>query len=296
MMTKKIIGKWTWVYGILIMTSVFAGNDVFGENNKTNQIISLWPENPKIKLEVFLPQSSLNTGTGIVVCPGGAYGQVVVEKEGYEIAQWLNSIGAAAFVLSYHITTDSKIPSYPWPIKDGRKAVSIVRCRAAQYGIKPDKLGIMGFSAGGHLASTVGTHWQKASPDELVNDVSCRPDFMVLLYPVISFKKTYGHMGSRQNLIGSEPNESLVEELSNELHVDGNTPPSFLVHATDDKAVPVENSIMFYSALKNTGVSTELHIFSRGGHGFGLGFSTGYSCDWRQECVEWMRDLKFLNK
>jgi acetyl esterase/lipase len=277
--------------------AVNLANNLFDENKSASQVVNLWPEHDdQIKLEVFLPQSTMNTCTGIIICPGGAYGWLSMQKEGYEIAQWLNSIGVAAFVLSYHITIDSTIPSYPWPIKDGMKAISIVRSRAAQYGIKPDKIGIMGFSAGGHLASTVGTGWQKASQDELVDGVSCRPDFMVLLYPVISFKKNYVHMGSRQNLIGFEPNESLIEELSNELHVDGNTPPSFLVHATDDKAVPVENSIMFYSALKKEGVSAEMHIFSRGGHGFGLGFSTGYSCDWRQECAEWMRDLKLLNK
>jgi acetyl esterase/lipase len=174
--------------------------------------------------------------------------------------------------------------------------VSLVRSRAAQFGIKPDKIGIMGFSAGGHLASTVGTHWQKAGSDELVDGASCRPDFMVLLYPVISFKKTYGHMGSRENLIGPEPGESLVQELSNELQVDGNTPPTFLVHATDDKVVPVENTLMFYSALKKAGVIAEMHIFSRGGHGFGSGYSTGYSCDWRNDCVEWMKSLKLINK
>jgi acetyl esterase/lipase len=284
------------LFGISIMTACSVGNNVFGENNKPNQIISLWPENNKIKLEVFLPQSAANSDTGIVVCPGGGYCWLSMQKEGYEIAQWLNSIGVAAFVLSYHVADDSNKFTYPWPIKDGKKAVSIVRSRAAQYGIKSNKIGIMGFSAGGHLASTVSTHWRKIAPDELVEGVSCRPDFVVLLYPVISFKKPYGHMGSRDNLIGPEPNESLVEELSNELHIDANTPPTFLVHATDDKIVPVENSIMFYLALKNAGVATEMHIFSRGGHGFGLGFSTGFSCDWRQECIEWMKDLKLLSK
>jgi acetyl esterase/lipase len=285
-----------FLYGILIMTACIAGNNAFGKDNTPNQVIGLWPDQPKILLEVFLPQSAISTGTGIVICPGGGYCWLSMQKEGYDIAQWLNSIGVAAFVLSYHVADDSNKFTYPWPIKDGKKAVSLVRSNAAQYGVKPDKIGLMGFSAGGRLASTVGTHWQKANPDELVNGVSCRPDFMVLLYPVVSFKKPYGHMGSKDNIIGREPNEPLVEELSNELHIDANTPPAFLVHATDDKIVPVENSIMYYSALKNAGVATEMHIFSRGGHGFGLGFSTGSSCDWRQECVEWMKDLKLLNK
>jgi acetyl esterase/lipase len=278
--------------GVLIIAGFV--NNVCGKDNEPNQVINLWPDQPKITLEVFLPSSEINTGTGIVVCPGGGYCWLSIEKEGYAIAHWLNSVGISAFILSYHVAADPNVEIYPWPMKDGRKAMSLVRSKALQYGIKPNQLGIMGFSAGGHLASTIGTHWQKPDQDDIVDGASCRPDFMILLYPVISFKKPYCHMGSRENMIGKDANDSLVEKFSNELQVDSNTPPAFLVGASNDTTVPIENSMMFYSALRKAGVMAEMHIFSRGKHGMGMGFNTGESCDWRPACIEWMKDLKLI--
>jgi acetyl esterase/lipase len=277
---------------VLIMAGFV--NNVCGKENEPNQVISLWPDQPKITLEVFLPSSAINTGTGIVVCPGGGYQKLCKTYEGYDLAEWLNSLGVAAFILSYHIAPEPNTTLYPWPMKDGRKAVSMVRSKAAEYGIRPNQIGIMGFSAGGHLASTIGTHWRKPDADDVVNGASCRPDFMVLLYPVISLKKPYCHLGSRENLIGKDANGSRVAEFSNELQVDSNTPPTFLVGASNDTTVPIENSMMFYSALRKAGVMAEMHIFSRGKHGMGMGFRTGESCDWRPACVEWMKDLKLI--
>ncbi len=262
-----------------------ASDNAFACNRGPDNVINLWPSQPEIFIEVFLPKSS-SAFSGIVICPGGGYANLCKTYEGYDIAQWLNSLGIAAFVLNYHVASKSQTPLYPWPIKDGRKAVSLVRSKAEEFAIKEDRIGILGFSAGGHLASSIGTHWQNPDSNDIVNGASCRPDFMVLIYPVLSFRDEYCHMGSRRNLIGQTPDDSLVRDFSNELQVDPNTPPAFLVHANDDKSVPVENTLMFYSALKKAGVNAEVHIFSRGGHGFAMGLRNGNTCDWRPACIE----------
>jgi acetyl esterase/lipase len=281
------------LFGIIIVL-VSLSNNGFAENPKPDEVINLWPTQPGITVEVFLPKTT-NTGTGIIICPGGAYYGLMKTYEGYDVANWLNSIGIAAFVLTYHVTAgEPNLVLYPLPIKDGRKAVSFVRSQAAKYNLKQNQIGIMGFSAGGHLASSIGTHWQKPDADDIVANASCRPDFMILIYPVITFQKQYTHMGSRENLIGRDANDARVNEFSNELQVDANTPQAFIVHATDDKVVPVENALMFYSALKKAGVNSEMHIFRSGGHGFGMGFLKGQHCDWRPDCVQWFKNIKVV--
>ncbi|MCE5339808.1 MAG: alpha/beta hydrolase [Planctomycetaceae bacterium] len=275
------------------MTAISAG-ETFAEERSPDDTIILWPSQPKITLEVFLPKSNRN-GTGVIVCPGGGYCGLCKTYEGYDVADWLNSIGITAFVLNYHIDPEPNTVLYPWPIKDGRKAISFVHANAAKYNLKQNQIGILGFSAGGHLASSIGTHWQKPDADDIVNDASCRPDFMILLYPVISFQKQYTHKGSRDNLIGRDANDAQVNEFSNEMQVNANTPPTFIIHAADDDVVPVENTLMFFTALKNAGVQNcEMHIFSKGGHGFGMGFREGRHCDWSPNCTQWLKNLKLV--
>jgi acetyl esterase/lipase len=282
------------LFGIIIMTAISAG-EVFAEDPAPNETINLWPSQPAIKLEVFIPKSNA-TGTSVIVCPGGGYQGLCKTYEGYDVADWLNSLGITAFVLNYHVAPEPNTALYPWPIKDGRKAMSFVRANAAKYNLKQNQIGILGFSAGGHLASSIGTHWQKPDADDVVDNASCRPDFMILLYPVISFQKQYTHKGSKDNLIGRDANEAMVKKFSNEMQVDANTPPTFIVHAADDNVVPVDNTLMFFTALKNAGVKDcEMHIFSRGGHGFGMGFRNGQNCDWRPNCTQWLKNLKLAN-
>jgi acetyl esterase/lipase len=212
-----------------------------------------------------------------------------MEKEGSDVANWLAGTGVTAFVVHYRLG-----PTYHHPIElgDAQRGIRIVRSRATEWGIDPHRLGVIGFSAGGHLASTAGTHYDagnSASTDP-IERVSSRPDFMLLLYPVITFRDTaLMHRGSRVNLIGNTPDPALVQLLSNETQVTRDTPPTFLVHSTDDKTVPVENSIMFYQALKAKGVPAEMHIFEYGGHGFGLAPTDPTLGAWTTLCEAWIR-------
>jgi acetyl esterase/lipase len=177
---------------------------------------------------------------------------------------------------------------------DAKRAIRIIRANAPKWGINKNRIGIMGFSAGGHLASTLGTHFDEGDPNaaDTIDRVSSRPDFMVLVYPVISMSKPIMHAGSRNNLIGDKPSDDLAKLYSNELQVTKQTPPTFLVHATDDRTVPVENSLLFYQALKDNGVPAEMHIYPVGGHGFGLALGKGYLESWTERLVDWMRGLK----
>jgi len=233
-----------------------------------------------------LPKGS-GSGTAVVVCPGGGYLHLSMDKEGYQVAKWLNTIGVSAFVLQYRLG-----PRYRHPVElqDAQRAIRMVRSRAAQYGLQPDRIGIMGFSAGGHLASTAGTHFDAGNADaaEPVDRVSSRPDFLVLCYPVISFT-SFAHAGSRQALLGNNPDPKLVENLSNELQVTAQTPPTFLFHTTTDSTVPVENSVMFYSALRKAGVPAELHIYERGPHGVGLAQTDPALSSWPGRLADWLR-------
>jgi acetyl esterase/lipase len=175
--------------------------------------------------------------------------------------------------------------------------MSIVRGKAKELNINPDKIGVLGFSAGGHLAASLGIHYHfgKKNSDDPVERISCRPDFMILIYPVITMNFPYTHSGSRENLLGKNPEQSLVDIMSNELQVDPETPPTFLVHTTEDSTVPVENSLMFYSALRKAQVPVELHIFQKGGHGFGLGNVNGENAAWPELCKNWMKAMGFIN-
>jgi Esterase/lipase len=237
----------------------------------------------------YLPPEGKANGTAVVIFPGGGYQHLSMEKEGSDVANWLAGTGVTAFVVRYRLG-----PAYHHPIElgDAQRAIRIVRSRATEWSIDPRRLGIIGFSAGGHLASTAGTHYDagNASSSDPIERVSSRPDFMLLLYPVITFRDTVlMHRGSRDNLIGKGPDNALVQLLSNEMQVTRDTPPTFLVHSTDDKTVPVENSIMFYEALKAKGVPAEMHIFEYGGHGFGLAPNDPTLGEWTTLCEAWIR-------
>jgi len=250
-------------------------------------------QNPAI--EVRLPARGNATGQAVVVCPGGAYGGLAYDWEGTDFAGWLNSHGIAAIILSYRLPVDGDVAHQKWlvPLLDAQRAIRLTRAHAAEWGINPAKVGIMGFSAGGHLASTAGTHFDagdQAATDP-VNRFSSRPDFMILVYPVISMAKETTHGGSRHNLLGENPSDELVRRYSNELQVTAATPPTFLVHSGDDTAVPVNNSLLFYSALLAHKVPAELHVYPYGGHGFSLAIKKGRLEDWTQLCARWMTEL-----
>jgi acetyl esterase/lipase len=244
-------------------------------------------------LSPYLSPAARGTGTAVIVCPGGGYGGLSMDKEGDQIAKWLNSLGVTAFVLKYRLG-----PKYHHPVElgDAQRAIRTVRSKAPEYRLSPDRIGIMGFSAGGHLASTAGTHFDAgdASAADPIDRLSSRPDFLVLCYPVISFGP-FAHQGSKRNLLGENPDPKLVESLSNETQVTAQTPPTFLFHTTTDAAVPVENSVMFYAALRKAGVPAELHIYERGPHGVGLAQTDEALSSWPARLADWLRVHGLLN-
>ncbi len=239
------------------------------------------------EIYVYLPKMGVNKGAAIVICPGGGYGMEAMDHEGYDMAEWLALQGVAGIVLKYRLPNGHD----QIPLEDAQRAIRIVRQKAAEWGINPGKVGIAGSSAGGHLASTAGTKFDLGKPESTdpVDKYSCRPDFMLLLYPVITFDEQFGHMGSRTNLIGSGNKWEMVEKYSNELHVNAQTPPTFLILADDDSAVPPRNSIEFYMALKKFNIPTEMHIFRDGGHGFGMNKMNKPIDQWPNLFAQWMK-------
>jgi acetyl esterase/lipase len=263
------------------------------EKRDTGDIISVsLVQTPEVS--VYLPAKRTATGQAVIICPGGGYGRLAYNWEGTDPARLLSARGIAAIVLKYRLpNSKSNITPHLSPLTDAKRAIRIVRANAAKWNIKKDQVGIMGFSAGGHLASTLATHFDAGDTGaaDSIERQSSRPDFAVLVYPVISMSKPIMHAGSRNNLIGANADSSLARLYSNEFQVTNNTPPTFLVHATDDKGVPVENSLLFYQALKDNGVPAEMHIYPKGGHGFGLAVGKGYLETWTERLVEWMRSL-----
>jgi acetyl esterase/lipase len=244
-------------------------------------------------LTVYLPEGNQTGITAVVICPGGAYSHLAIDKEGHAVARWLNTIGVAGIVLKYRMPRpDLSDGQKPWPIQDGERAIRLVRSHAAEWKINPHRVGLMGFSAGGHLASTVGTHLEDSSgvATDAVEKLSTRPDFMVLAYPVISMREPVTHLGSLHGLLGLTPDPKMVELYSNESHVTSQTPRTFLVQARDDR-VSVENSLLFYAALQKAGVQSELHVLEKGGHGFGLGDKGGEPAAWPALCAAWLKTL-----
>ena len=250
-------------------------------------------QNPGIA--VYLPSKKNATGQAVVICPGGGSRILAYDWEGTDIAKWLNANGIAAVVLKYRLPgSKSNITPHKSPLIDAQRAVRMVRHHSGDWNIDPNKVGVMGFSAGGHLASTLGTHFDETlfEPTGPIDRLNCRPDFMILMYPVITFSKSFMHKGSREALIGKNPESSMIEHYSNELQVKANTPPTFMVHAGDDKGVPVENSLVFYQALKDNNIPAELHVYPTGGHGFSLAIGQGYLQTWPDRCLDWLKSLK----
>jgi acetyl esterase/lipase len=232
-------------------------------------------------------------GTAVIICPGGAYWGLAIDHEGAQIARWLNGLGITAFVLKYRLPDNSIMENKSiGPMQDGQRAIRIVRSHAKEWGINPDKIGIMGFSAGGHLAATLSTHFnEKAYQPE--DSTSARPDFSLLIYPVISMDSVITHLGSRVNLLGGNPSSELVKHFSNELQVSSETPPAFMVHSLDDGAVPVQNSINYALSMHKFNIPCELHLYQTGGHGYGLGRSANTESTWPEACRKWLEASGF---
>ena len=245
-------------------------------------------------LTPYFADKSKANGTAVIICPGGGYSGLSMVNEGFSIAEAFNKIGVTAFVLTYRLPSDSiMVDKTIGPLQDAQRAIQIVRQQAAEWGINPNKIGIVGFSAGGHLASTAITHFDKVVISNK-NNTNLRPDFGILIYPVISMgPKT--HTGSKENLIGKHAPQDLMDLYSNEKQVTANTPPTFLVAAEDDDVVPVENTLMFYHALLDNKVKAEMHVYQAGGHGFGL-YNKTTKDFWFDRLTEWMDENGWLGK
>ena len=274
-----------------------------GEGETT---VPLWPggapgakgNDPKLDvptITVYRPKSDSSKGASVVVCPGGGYGGLALDHEGKQVADWLNGIGVTAVVLKYRLG-----PRYHHPamLDDAGRAVRTVRARSKEWGLDPKRVAILGFSAGGHLASTAGTHFDagKAEAPDPVDRESSRPDRMILVYPVIALATPYGHQGSKRNLLGENPPPELVESLSNETQVRPDTPPAFLGHTNADPGVPPENSLLFALALRKAKVPLELHVFEKGRHGLGLGGGDAAFAAWPKLCETWLAGQGFLTR
>jgi acetyl esterase/lipase len=267
----------------------------------TPQPLPLWPdgavpgalgsEPDDIPTLTVCPPVDRNTGAAVVVCPGGGYGGLA-DHEGLPIAHWLNTLGVTGVVLRYRLG-----PRYRHPLihGDAARALRTVRANAATWSIDPDRIGILGFSAGGHLASTASNHFDAGEPTapDPVDRQSSRPDLSILIYPVITLEGRAGHVGSRNNLLGESPDAALIEQLSNHRQITDRTPPTFLVHAADDGPVPVENSLIYALALEAAGVPFAMQVYEKGGHGFGLG-NDEVTSQWPGQCARWMQARGFL--
>lgn len=242
-------------------------------------------------IAVYKPDSNAN-GASVIVCPGGGYGMLAAH-EGEPVALWLNSLGVTAFVLRYR-----HAPGYqhPTPLGDLQRAIRTVRSRAGEFGLDTQRIGVLGFSAGGHLVSTAATHFDAGDPGspDPIEQTGSRPDLAIMIYPVIALDGHSAHVGSRRNLLGENPTSELVEFLSNQRQVTPETPPTFLVHSIDDKAVPVENSLEFALALSAKGVPFGMQVYEHGGHGYGLGGDDPVLSAWPRECGAWLRARGFL--
>ncbi len=242
-------------------------------------------------LTLYVPPKGKSNGTSVIICPGGGYSILAASHEGSDVAKEFNKMGVTAFVLKYRIPNDkAQIDKSIAPLQDAQQAIRVIRKDAIKYGINPNRIGIMGFSAGGHLAATASTHFFKPV-GENADETNVRPDFSILIYPVISFKE-FGHKGSANQLVGTNPTTEMIELYSNETQVTKETPPVFLVHAGDDNAVPVKNSLMYYEACQKKGVSASIVIYPKGGHGFGMNNKSTKE-KWMDNVKNWMDSMGF---
>lgn len=241
------------------------------------------------ELIVYLPTKDKANGTAVVICPGGGYGRLAIDHEGYAVAQWLNTLGIAGIILKYRLPSDVIMNDKTiGPLQDVQEAIRVVKRKSSEWGLKPGRIGVLGFSAGGHLAGTASTLYNK-NVYQPADTTSARPDFSILIYGVLSMQGSFTHGGSLSNLLGTNPTQELMDSFSNELQITAETPPAFLVHAADDGAVPVQNSILYFQALKKNNIPAELHIYEKGGHGFGLAPNRSTESNWPEACEKWMK-------
>jgi len=264
-------------------------NDTYTEKvTENNGVITRYEKVTDPTLTIFLPDADKATGTAVIICPGGGYGALAFDHEGYAVARWLNENGIAGIILKYRLPSDLIMKNKSvGPLQDAQEAIRIIRRNREHWKIDPHKIGILGFSAGGHLASTLSTHYSEKVYD-VTDTTSARPDFSLLIYPVITADSSFTHMGSRRNLIGDKASKDAVRHFSNELQITRTTPPAFLVHSSDDKAVPVKNSLVYYEGLIKNNITAEMHIFQIGGHGYGLSAGKGTQASWPELCIKWL--------
>lgn len=243
-------------------------------------------------LTIYRPAIDRPNGTAVVICPGGGYGMVSNEREGVQFANWLSTLGVTSFVLKYRMAEFG----HPAPLQDVTRAVRLVRSRAAEFHVNPSRIGVMGSSAGGHLAATAGTLFDHAGgkTGADLDKVSARPDFLILMYPVITMYDPVAHAGSRKNLIGANPGQELMDLMSTEKQVTGNTPPTLIIHTQEDKAVPVDNALLFFQALTKAKVPAEMYVFEHGSHGMGMKPEFGTASNWPKRAEEWLNGRGLL--
>lgn len=246
----------------------------------------------KPTLTIMVPAKP--NGTAMIICPGGGYTFLAINKEGYKVGEWLNSLGITAFVLKYRLPSDEIMKEKSiGPLQDAQEALRYIRRNVKKWNLNSEKIGIMGFSAGGHLAASLATHYNdKVYP--VSDSISAKPNFSVLIYPVISMTENLTHKGSKNKLLGINPSLAFIEKFSNEKQINSDTPPAFLVHASDDASVPVENSLWYYLSLIKNKIPAEMHLYQNGKHGFGLG-KTGTSLWWTKQCEDWLRFNNYIN-
>lgn len=285
-----------------VLSCIFVLFSMFSSFAAEHFVEPLWPggaplaKNADVEtpdLTIYLPDSAKANGAAVIIFPGGGYWNLAMDHEGHQVAQWLNSFGVAGIIVRYRRGPGCE---HPVPLTDAKRALRTARFRANEWNIDPNRIGSLGFSAGGHLASTTGVHFDDgdAAADNPIERVSSRPDFVILVYPVISMTEEYTHKGSKRNLLGENPDSELAEKMSSELQVTAETPPTFLILSDEDKVVPAENSVAFYLALRDAGVPAEMHIFETGKHGFGLDPLNAIRSDWMDLCQQWMWQRGYL--
>ena len=268
--------------------------DSYIEKSTTSEgLITRFEKTTNPMIYIFLPPREKATGTAVLICPGGGYAALAFGHEGNAIASWLNDNGIAGIILKYRLPSDLIMKDKSiGPLQDAQEAMRIIRRNAVAWNIDPKKVGVIGFSAGGHLASTLSTHYADKVYD-VADTISARPDFSLLIYPVITMDSSFTHAGSRKNLIGDKPSDEAIKSFSNELQVNEKTPPAFMVHSADAQTVPVKNSIVYYEQLVKYKIPSELHIFQKGGHGYGLGGSKDTQSAWPGLCINWLKASGF---
>jgi len=297
----------------LVLISIFFWIQSFGQK----KVIPLWEKVPNQKIsneqelikhgdivsvsnvqnpsfEVFLAPKQLAIKKAVIIFPGGGYGNLGIDYEGTDFAKWLNSKGITAFVLKYRLpNSKTLITPHLAPLQDAQRAIRLIRYNASKWNIDKDKIGLLGFSAGGHLASTLATQYNYKSYkfQDKADKLSARPDFIALIYPVISMNESLTHKGSKFNLLGEKPSKKMIDFFSNELQVSKKTPSTFILHCTDDKIVPIENSLLFFKALKENNIPAEIHIYPKGGHGFAFAKDSLHLNNWPVLLSKWLINL-----